>query len=94
MKRVKSPVPCFSCVVDHIHRRGAKTYAPRMSYLSDWHACDPSDRSTFPKVSARVQIRYKNGSLFEGNREDFFPQTGLLTGSLINGWRYIRDREF
>jgi hypothetical protein len=74
-------------------RRGAETYPSRMSYLSDWHACDPSDRSTFPKVSARVQIRYKNGSQSEGNREDFFPRTGLLPGSLINGWRYIRDKE-
>jgi hypothetical protein len=55
-----------------------------MSHLSDWHACDPSDRSTFPKISARVQIRYRNG-LSEGNREDFFPRTGSLTGSLING---------
>ena len=76
------------------HPGVAETYPPQMSYLSDWHACDPSDRSTFPKVSARVQIRYKNDGLSEGNREDFFPETGLLTGSLIDAWRYIRDRAF
>jgi hypothetical protein len=52
------------------------------------------DRSTFPKVSAPVQIRYKNGSLFDGNREDFFPRTGLLVGSLICAWRYIKRTEF
>jgi hypothetical protein len=32
-------------------------------HLSDWHAFDPNDRNTYPKVVAPVQVRFEDGEL-------------------------------
>jgi hypothetical protein len=61
-----------------------------MSHLSDWHAFDPSDRKTYPKVGAPVQVRFDDGEVKEGASTVFFPRMKLLPGSSINGWRYIK----
>ena len=61
-----------------------------MSHLSDWHRFEPTDRSTYPKVDAPVQVRFDNGQMEEGSVRMFFPLTKLLPGSSITGWRYIK----
>lgn len=61
-----------------------------MAHLSDWHLFNPSDRKTYPKVKAPVQVRFNDGKLEEGDSRTFFPTTRLLPCSSINGWRYIR----
>jgi hypothetical protein len=61
-----------------------------MAHLSDWHVFDPSDRKTYPKVAAPVQVRFDNGQMEEGDSRMFFPRTGLHPSASITGWRYIK----
>jgi hypothetical protein len=61
-----------------------------MAHLSDWHVFDPSDRRTYPKVAAPVQVRFDNGQMEEGDSRTFFPRTGLLPSASITDWRYIK----
>ena len=59
-----------------------------MEHLSEWHDLTPSDRDTYPKVDAPLQVQYDNGGLFTGYRDDFFPREGhLLSDSRITCWR-------
>jgi hypothetical protein len=62
-----------------------------MDHLSDWHVFDPTDRKTYPKVKASVQVRFQDGKLEEADSRVFFPQTELLSISSIIGWRYIKE---
>ena len=62
-----------------------------MPHLCDWHAFDPSDRKTYPKVDAPVQVRFDDGRCEEGDSRTFFPLMKLLPCSSINAWRYIKD---
>ena len=64
-------------------------YHQPMDHLSGWHVFDPTDRKTYPKVKAPVQVRFQDGKLEEGDSRVFFPQTELLPTSSIIGWRYI-----
>jgi hypothetical protein len=61
-----------------------------MAHLSDWHAFNPSDRKTYPKVNAPVQVRFNDGKFEEGETLMFFPLVNLLPGSSIHAWRYIK----
>jgi hypothetical protein len=61
-----------------------------MVHLSDWHAFDSMDRSTYPEVDAPVEVRFDDGGLKEGDSRMFFPRTKLLATSSIVGWRYIK----
>jgi hypothetical protein len=61
-----------------------------MFHLSDWHVFDSTDRRTYPKVDALVQVRFDDGGLREGDSRTFFPRTELLPTSSIVGWRYIK----
>jgi hypothetical protein len=61
-----------------------------MAPLSDWHRFDPSDRGTYPKEKALVQVRFDDGKLEEGGSRIFFPLTQLLPCSSINAWRYVK----
>ena len=61
-----------------------------MNRLSDWNAFDPSDRKTYPRVDAPVQVRFDNGQIEEGDGRMYFPLTKLLPGSSITGWGYIK----
>jgi hypothetical protein len=61
-----------------------------MQHLSDWHTFNPRDPQTYPKVDAPIQVRYESGSLSVGFSRDFFPGSGLLSDSLITGWRYVK----
>jgi hypothetical protein len=61
-----------------------------VDHLSDWHMFTPKDRTTYPKVNAPVQVRFDDGELKEGYTLVFFPQSKLLPGSSIIGWRYIK----
>jgi hypothetical protein len=61
-----------------------------MQHLSEWHTFNARDRQTYPKVDAPIQVRYESGRLSVGFRHDFFPASGLLSYSLISGWRYIK----
>jgi hypothetical protein len=62
-----------------------------MRHLSEWHTFDPRDPQTYPKVDAPVQVRCESGGGNIGFSRDFFPATGLLSDSLITGWRYIKS---
>jgi hypothetical protein len=62
-----------------------------MDHLSDWHVFDPTDRKTYPKEAALVQVRFRDGKLEEGDSRIFFPRTELLPTSSIIGWRYIKE---
>jgi hypothetical protein len=62
-----------------------------MFHLSDWHRFDPSDRGTYPKEKAPVQVRFDDGTLQEGDSRMFFPKTKLLPCSSISAWRYIKN---
>jgi hypothetical protein len=53
-----------------------------MRYLSEWNAFNPYDRET-----------YEGGRVGEGFSLDFFPASGLLSGSLITRWRYIKQED-
>ena len=61
-----------------------------MPHISDWHAFNPSDRKTYPAVSAPVQVRFDDGKVEEGESRMFFPQVRLLPCSSIGAWRYIK----
>jgi hypothetical protein len=61
-----------------------------MVHLSDWHRFNPSDRKTYPKVKAPVQVRFADETFEEGDSRMFFPQTRLLPSSSIHAWRYIK----
>jgi hypothetical protein len=37
-----------------------------MVHLNDWHRFDPSDRKTYPKVNAAVQVKFEDVMLEEG----------------------------
>jgi hypothetical protein len=63
-----------------------------MMHISEWHVFDPSDRSTYPKVSALVQVRFADGGLQEGGSRTFFPVTKVLPNSSITAWRHIQMR--
>jgi hypothetical protein len=65
--------------------------AKNMVHLSDWHVFDPSDRKTYPSVKARVQVKFEDGKIEEGDSRMFFPQKKLLPTSSISGWRYVKD---
>jgi hypothetical protein len=64
-----------------------------MAHLSDWHKFDPSDRETYPKVDAPVQVRFDDGQMEEGDSRMFFPIDKLLPSSSINAWRYVKGRD-
>jgi hypothetical protein len=38
-----------------------------MDHLSDWHEFDSSDRKTYPKVDAPVQVRFDDETLQQGD---------------------------
>jgi hypothetical protein len=59
-------------------------------HISEWHVFDPTDRVTYPKVSALVQIRFADGKFQEGDSRTFLSFTKLLLNSSITGWRYIQ----
>jgi hypothetical protein len=61
-----------------------------MEHLSDWHELDPADRTTYPQVPHKVQVRFTNGDEEEGYRSMFFPTTGVLADTEITAWRYIK----
>jgi hypothetical protein len=61
-----------------------------MAHLGDWHVFNPTDRSTYPKVAAPVQVRFDDGKFEDGESRMFFPQVNLLPGSSINAWRYVK----
>jgi hypothetical protein len=61
-----------------------------MRHLSRWHTCDPRDRETYPKVVAPIEVKYESGNVCVGFSHDLFPVLGLLSDSLITGWRYIK----
>jgi hypothetical protein len=61
-----------------------------MAHLSDRHVFDPSDKKTYLKVVAPVQVRFDNGQMEEGDSRTFFPRTGLLPSVSIIGRRYIK----
>jgi hypothetical protein len=67
-----------------------KAYTHALAHLSGWHTFNPSDRKTYPKVSAPVQIRFADGKVEEGETRMFFPQENLLPCSSIQAWRYIK----
>jgi hypothetical protein len=62
-----------------------------MEHLSDWHKLNSDDRGTYPHIAHRVQVRFANGRLEEGDRSMFFPASGVLPDSQITRWRYIKD---
>jgi hypothetical protein len=62
-----------------------------MEHLSDWHELDTADRTTYPKVPQKVQIRFRNGDTKVGQRSGFFPAAGPLDDTEIAAWRYIKD---
>ena len=48
-------------------------------HLSDWHVFTPSDRRTYPKVDAPVQVvRFSDGGLRAGSSSTFFHRMELL----------------
>ena len=49
-----------------------------MKHLSDWHVFDPTDRNTYPKVNAPVQVKFDNGQMEEGDVRMYFPLTKLF----------------
>jgi hypothetical protein len=61
-----------------------------MADMGDWHVFDPSDRKSYPKLNAPVQIRFDDGKFEEGDSRIFFPLAKLLPCSSINAWRYIK----
>jgi hypothetical protein len=61
-----------------------------MAHLSDWHAFDPNDRNSYPKVVAPVQVRFEDGTLEEGVSLTFFLHRKQLPTSSIRAWRYIK----
>jgi hypothetical protein len=61
-----------------------------MTNLSEWHTFNPSDRKTYPKVNAPVQVRFNDGKVEEGETRMFFPQAKLLPCSSIHAWRYLK----
>jgi hypothetical protein len=63
-----------------------------MDHLSEWHAFDPSNEGTYPKVNAPVQVKYDTGKLDEGFSVEFFRPDGRRSGLLITGWRYIKQK--
>jgi hypothetical protein len=64
-----------------------------MEHLSDWHAFDPDNRTTYPKVDAPVQVRYANGLHIEAMMAlAFFSKVDAF--STITGWRYIKNEDF
>jgi hypothetical protein len=74
--------------------RTIAAYHQTVAHLSDWHVFDPRDRKTYPKVDdARVQVRFEDGKLEEGDSRMFFPRTELLPSSSIIGWRYVKDSD-
>jgi hypothetical protein len=62
-----------------------------MAHLSDWHLFYASDRKTYPKVNAPVQVRFDDGKFEEGASRMFFPLATLLPCSSISAWRYIKS---
>jgi hypothetical protein len=62
-----------------------------MFHLSDWHVFDSTDRRTYPKADAPVQVRFDDGGLKEGDSRVFFPRAELLATSSIVSWRYIKS---
>jgi hypothetical protein len=63
-----------------------------MEHLSEWHAFNRGDRSTYPKVNAQMQVRFETGYIEEGTAFEFFPRTGPLPVPSILAWRYIKDK--
>jgi hypothetical protein len=61
-----------------------------MKHLSEWHTFNSRDRQTYPKVDAYIQVRYESGKVSVGFSHEFLPASGLLSDSLIKGWRYIK----
>jgi hypothetical protein len=60
-----------------------------MDHLSEWHRFDASDRSTYPKTSSAIQVKYAEGGLASGHTFDFFPMLKVPESPII-GWRYVR----
>jgi hypothetical protein len=58
--------------------------------MSDWQRFDPSDRKSYPKLNAPVQVRFDDGQTEEGDSRIFFPLAKLLPCSSINAWRYVK----
>jgi hypothetical protein len=58
-----------------------------MEGLSDWHAFNPDNRTTYPKVDAPVQVRYANGLHVEA-------MMALVSGSswLMRTPRWLAER--
>ena len=55
-------------------RSSREYYQPLVTHLSDWHLFNPSDRKTYPKVDALVQVRFDNGQMEEGDSRTFFQK--------------------
>jgi hypothetical protein len=62
-----------------------------MKHLSDWRTFERTDRETYPRVDARVQVEFENGRIEEGNSLEFFPRSGHLPASTITAWRYLKQ---
>jgi hypothetical protein len=60
-----------------------------MDHLSEWHRFDANDRSTYPKTSSAIQVKYADGGLGSGYTFDFFPILAVPKYPII-GWRYIK----
>jgi hypothetical protein len=61
-----------------------------MAHSSDWHRFNPSDRKTYPRVNASVQVKFEDEKMEEGLSRTFFPRGKLLPTSSIRAWRYIK----
>jgi hypothetical protein len=62
-----------------------------MKHLSDWRKFARTDRETYPRVDARVQVEFENGRIEEGDSRAFFPRSGYLPASTITAWRYLNQ---
>jgi hypothetical protein len=91
--RVSSPGSDRTYLSEFVGYGGRPGVNCPMRYLSEWNAFNPNDRETYPKVNAPVQVTYEGGRVGEGFSLDFFPASGLLSGSLITRWRYIKQED-
>jgi hypothetical protein len=59
-----------------------------MEHLSNWHDFNPTDRSTYPKMVAPVQVKLAGGQQIESTSFKHI----LSSDVQITGWRYIRQK--
>jgi hypothetical protein len=61
-----------------------------IKHLSTWHDFDENDKSSYPKVCARVQVKHVNGRVAEGDSFDMLARERLIAESAVIAWRYIK----